>query len=167
MITLKFFMFCGTIRLKRRYRLAQGAGSAKAAGNREIRHEVGMTDQRRPRALIVEDEPLVLLDLEETLTQLGYLVVDKARDLVKGLILARELDIDVAILDVNLAGLSSGKIADLLQERGVPFLLISGYTEAGIPERHRNSLRIAKPYESVTLRRALHSLLGEKAPANI
>ncbi len=126
-----------------------------------------MIARERPRALIVEDEPLVLLDLEDTLTDLGYQVVDKARDLVNGLILAGKLELDVAVLDVNLAGLSSGKIADLLQERGVPFLLISGYTEAGIPERHRDSLRIAKPYESATLRRALSNLLGEKAPANI
>lgn len=126
-----------------------------------------MIDRERPRALIVEDEPLVLLDLEDTLTQLGYDVVDKARDLVQGLILAQDRDLDVAVLDVNLAGLSSAKIADILLERGVPFLLISGYTEAGIPERHRNSLRIAKPYESATLRRALRNLLGEKAPANI
>jgi CheY-like chemotaxis protein len=126
-----------------------------------------MNDPRRPRALIVEDEPLVLLDLEETLEQLGYLVAGKARDLVNGLILARELDLEVAVLDVNLAGLNSAKIADLLQERSIPFLLISGYTEAGIPERHRNSLRLAKPYESVTLRKALNRLLGEKAPANI
>ena len=126
-----------------------------------------MIDRERPRALIVEDEPLVLLDLEDTLTQLGYDVVDKARDLVQGLILAQDRDLDVAVLDVNLAGLSSAKIANILLERGVPFLLISGYTEAGIPERHRNSLRIAKPYESATLRRALRNLLGEKAPANI
>lgn len=98
---------------------------------------------------------------------MGYDVVDKARDLVQGLILAQDRDLDVAVLDVNLAGLSSAKIADILLERGVPFLLISGYTEAGIPERHRNSLRIAKPYESATLRRALRNLLGEKAPANI
>ena len=125
-----------------------------------------MIDRERPRALIVEDEPLVLLDLEDTLTQLGYDVVDKARDLVQGLILARESAIDVAVLDVNLAGLSSAKIADLLQERGVPFLLISGYTEAGIPERHRNRLRLAKPYESATLRRALRGLLGAKAPVD-
>lgn len=123
-----------------------------------------MIDRERPRAFIVEDEPLVLLDLEDTLTQLGYEVTHKARDLVQGLILARERDFEVAVLDVNLAGLSSAKIADILQERGVPFLLISGYTEAGIPERHRNSLRLAKPYESVTLRRALRGLLGERAP---
>ncbi len=126
-----------------------------------------MTDRTRPRALIVEDEPLVLLDLEDTLTDLGYSVVDKARDLVTGLILARDLELDVAVLDVNLAGLSSAKIADLLNERGVPFLLVSGYTEAGIPERHRNSVRIAKPYEAATLRRALGNLLGAKAPANL
>ncbi|MBC8036519.1 MAG: response regulator [Rhizobiales bacterium] len=125
-----------------------------------------MRDELRPRVLIVEDEPLVLLELEDTLTELGYRVVDSARDLVTGLILAAELDFDVAVLDVNLAGLSSAKIADLLRENGVPFLLITGYTAAGIPERLRSALRVPKPCESSTLSRALGDLLGDKSHRN-
>jgi CheY-like chemotaxis protein len=87
-----------------------------------------------------------------------------ARNLVDGLILAQELDLDVAVLDVNLAGLTSTKIADLLDEKGVPFLLVTGYTTSGIPERLRNSLRVGKPFENAELGQALQELLGAKAP---
>ncbi|HUR44394.1 MAG TPA: response regulator [Candidatus Saccharimonadales bacterium] len=121
---------------------------------------------RRPRVLIVEDEPLVVVDLEDSLTDLGYRVVEKARNLVDGLIFAQELDLDVAVLEVNLAGLTSTKIAELLDEKGVPFLLVTGYTTSGIPERLRNSLRVGKPFENAELGQALQELLGAKAPAN-
>ena len=122
-----------------------------------------MGSPEKPRALIVEDELLVLLDLEDTLTDLGYVVVAKAPDIEQGLVLAREVELDVAVLDLNLAGTSSAPIADVLSERGVPFVLASGYTEMGIPERHRGCLRIAKPYETATLGRLLRSALGVKA----
>ena len=122
-------------------------------------------EEKRPRVLIVEDEPLVAVDLESTLTDLGYRVVSKALNLVDGLILAEELDLDAAVLDINLAGLTSSRIADVLDRRGVPFLLVTGYTGAGIPVRLRNSLRIGKPFEESELRHALQDLLGAKAPA--
>lgn len=111
--------------------------------------------QKRPRVLIVEDEPLVLIELEYTLTDLGYSVVKKAQDLATGLLLAQVPDVDVALLDVNLAGNTSAPIADLLQEKGVPFVLVSGYSEQGIPERLRNNPRITKPFEIDTLTRTL------------
>ena len=121
-----------------------------------------MVDEQRPRALIVEDELLVLMDLEDTLRDMGFEVVGKASDLRRGLALAKEQQIDVAILDLNLAGSSSETIADELEARGVPFLFASGYTEAAIPERHRTRPRIAKPYETTALRRALQQVLGAK-----
>lgn len=121
-------------------------------------------DQNRPRALIVEDEPLVLMDLEHTLVDLGYLVVGKASDLSRGLEMAKEQEIDVAVLDVNLSGSNSSPIADELHRRGIPFVFASGYTAAGIPERHRESPRVDKPYENTALSRALKQVLGPKAP---
>ncbi len=121
-------------------------------------------DEKRPRVLIVEDQPLVLADLEDCLTELGYRVINTAQNLVDGLILAQALDLDVAVLDVNLAGLTSSKIADLLDKKGIPFLLVTGYTTAGIPERLRNALRVEKPFENATLGHALQDLLGDTAP---
>lgn len=123
-----------------------------------------MTAQHKPRALIVEDELLLLMDLEYTLTDLGYQIAGKASTLSRGQALARELEIDVAVLDVNLSGLNSSPIADELSARGVPFLFASGYTESSIPERYRACTRIAKPYETITLRRALRQVLGPIAP---
>lgn len=115
------------------------------------------------RALIVEDEPLVLMDLEAQMLDLGYVIAGKASSLERGCMLASQLDleIDVAVLDVNLGGANSAPIADALQARGVPFLFASGYTETGIPERFRAVVRIAKPYATASLRRALQQL-GEK-----
>lgn len=123
-----------------------------------------MIAQQKPRALIVEDELLLLMDLEYTLTDLGYQIAGKASNLSRGQALARELEIDVAVLDVNLSGLNSSPIADELSARGVPFLFASGYTESSIPERYRACTRIAKPYETITLRRALQQVLGPNAP---
>ena len=123
-----------------------------------------MTAQQKPRALIVEDELLLLMDLEYTLTDLGYQIAGKATNLGRGQALARDLDLDVAVLDVNLSGLNSAAIADELSARGVPFLFASGYTESSIPERYRACIRIAKPYETATLQRALQQVLGSKAP---
>ncbi len=124
-------------------------------------------EERRPRVLIVEDEAMVLVDLEDCLTDLGYRVISKARNLVDGLILAQELDLDVAVLDVNLGGLYCSRIADLLDEKGIPFLLVTGYTAAGIPERLRYALRVEKPFENAVIGHALQDLLGEKAPSVI
>ena len=123
-----------------------------------------MSSQHKPRALIVEDELLLLLDLEYTLMDLGYHIAGKASNLSRGQALARELEIDVAVLDVNLAGLNSSPIADELSARGVPFVFASGYTESSIPERFRACARIAKPYETATLQRALQQVLGPNAP---
>lgn len=117
-------------------------------------------DNNPPRALIVEDEALVLMDLEQTLMDLGYEIAGKASDLRRGLELARDRDIDVAVLDVNLAGANSAAIADELQRRGIPFVFTTGYTSAGIPDRHRDSMRIDKPYESSVLDRALKQVLS-------
>ena len=122
-----------------------------------------MRDKTQPRVLIVEDEPLILVDLELALSDLGYRVVAKAQDLVDGLILAEKSDVDIAVLDVNLAGLSSSKIADVLLERGVPFLFVTGYTSRGIAPHLRKTLRVAKPFETATLGQALEDLLGTKA----
>lgn len=123
-----------------------------------------MTDTKPLQALIVEDELLVLMDLEDRLSTMGYLVVGKATTLDRGRMLARELDIDVALLDVNLSGANSAAIADELCSRGVPFVFVTGYTKSGIPERFRNCVSITKPYETASLHQALQNVLGAKQP---
>lgn len=129
-----------------------------------ITKRLDMTKGQPSQVLIVEDEPLVLMDLEDRLTAMGYRVVGKATNLDRGCVLARDLDIDFAVLDVNLAGANSAAIADELCSRGVPFIFVTGYTKSGIAERYRNCVSVAKPYETTALQQALQHVLGAKQP---
>lgn len=110
------------------------------------------------RVLIIEDEAVVLLDLEATLEDLGYEIAGSATSLDTGMKLARELALDLAILDIDLGGSSSNQIADTLEARGVPFMFISGYTIEARPGRHASRPLITKPYSSDLLRVTLQSL---------
>ena len=56
------------------------------------------------RILIVEDEPVLSLDLQDILADLGHRVVGTAPRLEPAIDLARNADFDVAVLDVNLGG---------------------------------------------------------------
>ena len=111
------------------------------------------------RALIVEDEGLILLELAMILEDLGHQVVGTASDLSTGLALGRELSFDIAILDGNIAGRDSGPIADVMVERDIPFLFVSGYTREALPPRHTDRPLLSKPLDVETLRHALQQLL--------
>ena len=103
-----------------------------------------MADQRR--ILIVEDEMIVALFIEDLLDELGYKVAGTASRLEDALERAQTDDFDLAILDVHLQGEEVFPLADLLNERGVPFVFATGYGESGIPERLRIAPTLQKPF---------------------
>ncbi|WP_349368970.1 response regulator [Salinarimonas sp.] len=105
-----------------------------------------MTADRRPRALVVEDEVLVAMMLEDTLDTLGYAVVGPAHRLRDGLAAVEREAIDVAVLDVNLDGARSLPIADALAARGIPFVFATGYGEAGLAGAHPDAPVVRKPF---------------------
>ena len=94
-------------------------------------------DLESKRALIVEDEGLIAMVVEAYLEDLGYTVLAIAAQLEEGMEAAREAAIDIAVLDVNLAGKVSYPIAEILLERGIPFLFATGYGTAGCPPEFR------------------------------
>ena len=112
----------------------------------------------RLRVLIVEDEMLVAMNLEDMLLELGHEVAGIAGRLGAALALAKDAAFDAAILDVNLAGEKSFPVADLLAERGLPFLFATGYGLQGIEERYRSRTVLQKPFRSADLEAALATL---------
>lgn len=110
------------------------------------------------RVFVVEDEGLVLLDLTLTLEDLGYEIAGAASEVTHAVKLASELNIDVALLDVNLCGTHSGPVADVLDKRGIPFLFATGYTQATLPDGHAARPILAKPYTRDMLQRAINRL---------
>lgn len=98
------------------------------------------------RILIVEDEGIIALWIEEAVLELGCLVVGPAGTLAKALRLAREENIDAAILDVNVRSEKTYSVAEILQSRGIPFALASGYADWSLPVNLQGEKRLFKPY---------------------
>lgn len=111
------------------------------------------------RVLVAEDEFLVALLLEEELHSLGCLILGPYTTVARAAQASRTEQFDLAILDVNLAGELVYPLADDLTMRDVPFLFLSGYGPADIPERFRSSVRVAKPYDPSALAAAITALL--------
>ncbi|HYD36910.1 MAG TPA: response regulator [Allosphingosinicella sp.] len=114
--------------------------------------------ERRLRILVVEDEMLVAMTIEDMLLELGHDVAGLASRLGPALALAREGQFDAAMLDVNLAGEPSYEVADLLAERGIPFLFATGYGRQGIDQRYRDLPILQKPFLAGELGSALKEL---------
>ena len=90
------------------------------------------------RVLIVEDDVLIALYLEDLLTALGHEVVGQATRIHMAMELARESDIDFAVLDINVAGTKSFPVADILRQRGIPFAFATGYGAEGLMDGYRD-----------------------------
>ena len=95
--------------------------------------------------LLVEDEFLLALQLEELLQSRGGTVLGPFRKLDDAMQAAQREEFDFAILDVNLNGTMVYPLADDLLKRDVPFLFLSGYSLANLPERFRAVTRLNKP----------------------
>lgn len=113
------------------------------------------------QVLVVEDEMTIALAIEETLVGLGAHVIGPVARLDAALKLATETEIDAAILDVNIRGGTSYAVADILAERGIPFVFCSGYSDWALEERHRDRPRLTKPFTAKGLELQMNVLLGE------
>lgn len=116
-------------------------------------------DQRYGRVLIVEDEPILAFALEEILIDAGFEIAGVAGELETALTIIASGVCDAAILDANLAGVNAGPAASALAARGLPFLILSGYSYDQQQSSFSGALRLQKPCRPDRLIQALHSIL--------
>ncbi|CAH2603031.1 Response regulator [Rhodovastum atsumiense] len=112
------------------------------------------------RVLVVEDEPLLAIELEGLLQEFGCVVVGPVSSLARALQLAQDGSFDVALLDVVIRGGDVYPVADLLIARGIPFALASGYSKSAFPERLRQYPRLLKPFTRSDMADTLTLLRG-------
>ena len=113
------------------------------------------------RVLVVEDESLVAMLLETILEDMGCTPVGPASNVEEGEAIARDtVDLDAALLDVNLAGRQVFPVAAVLKARGIPFVFSTGYGESGLPDEWRGNPTIQKPFTEAAVRDALMQALG-------
>lgn len=102
---------------------------------------------------------LAAMMLEDILQNAGCNVIG-AGHLEQATLLARERNIDAAVLDVNLHGLRSYPVADALGARGIPFVFVSGYGDADLRNLYPGCSVITKPYKEIDLVAALAAAIS-------
>ena len=118
-------------------------------------------EQTKSRILIVEDEPFIALTLEDMLDELGFALVGTVSSISEALDIAGREQVDCALLDVNLGSEKIDPVADLLAQRGCPFIFTTGYGRSGIPAGHADRPVLQKPFRMDDLSAVLKSTLGQ------
>ena len=114
-----------------------------------------MQHLKKCRVLVVEDEPLIGLDISGLLDAAGCEVVGPFRTAGPAIQSIADQHFDAAILDFTIADGTSVSIADALALKSVPFIWLSGYAADIVPERHRACPFVRKPFGSDALFAAL------------
>lgn len=118
------------------------------------------------RVLIVEDRYLVADDLGRLLAQNGAEIVAVAADIGRATELAATGAFDLAVLDVDLRGQDVFGVAAILEGRSIPFLFVTGYPRAHLPEGYRARPIVTKPFSEAEVLAGIARLLGATDGAN-
>jgi len=106
---------------------------------------------------------MVAMLVEDMLGDLGHDLVKVAAKLETALSAAREEALDLAILDLNLAGVMTYPVADVLRERGIPLLFSTGYGNGGLKEAYSNTPTLQKPFSTEALGKAIRNATDTSA----
>jgi CheY-like chemotaxis protein len=116
------------------------------------------------RVLVVEDEVLVAMLVEDMLGELGHEVAALSTHLDEAVRLAASGAFDFAVLDINLNGERSFPVADVLIERGLPFIFATGYGAKVLPPHLAGTPVLQKPFSLDELRHVLDRLPFGRKP---
>lgn len=102
--------------------------------------------------LLVEDQALIAMDTEEVLRRLGASNVHASPTVRDALAMLAAQTPDIAVLDFNLGIGTSEAVAQVLLERGIPFVFATGYGDTEvIPVRFNRAPIVRKPVSAEVL----------------
>ncbi len=107
------------------------------------------------RILIVEDDAIMALDLMGELQKHGFSVLGPCATSQSAIDVFEENGCDAAILDVNLGTETSERVAQTLNEKGVPFVVVSGYSIGQFSDAYDEAPYLPKPVQTDNLLRLL------------
>ena len=105
----------------------------------------------------------MLILVEDMLLDLGAKAVETAMRLEEAVEIARRAEVDVAVLDVNLRSKRSYPVAEVLRERGIPYLFASGSGSAEHGTAWKGTPTLKKPFQPRDLARAPEAVMRSAA----
>ncbi|MCW1381920.1 response regulator [Novosphingobium sp. KCTC 2891] len=103
------------------------------------------------RVLIVEDEPLVAMELEMLLENAGAVPLGPVTTCAEAIEAIASQRPDIALLDGNLHGEKVDKVAAAFDAAGVRFAFVSGYGREHLPACFADRPVVGKPFDAVQL----------------
>src|SRR5262245_23531170 len=94
--------------------------------------------------LILEDEPLIALDLHDALHKAGASIL-AATSIKEALTLIARAQICAAIIDVNVGGHDCSSVCAALTKRAIPFMVYTGYSNAPSLSQWSTAPTVDKP----------------------
>ena len=118
--------------------------------------------QTRARILIIEDEPIIAMDIEMIVRELGHDVVAVATTHREAVGEATKHQPSLVLADIQLADNSSGieAVQEILQDVKLPVIFITAFPERLLTgDRPEPAFLLTKPYQPATLRAAISQVL--------
>jgi CheY-like chemotaxis protein len=127
-------------------------------GARDLAHELASS------ILIIEDEPIIAMDLEAIVEDLGHHVVGVAREYGQALALAAERQPQLIMADIQLEGGGSGieAVNEILAVASKPVVFITAHPRAylsALANRPEPAFLLPKPFRPDSVRAAVSQAL--------
>ena len=97
------------------------------------------------------------------LRQAGYVVVGPATDLASATELAQSAVVDIALVDIGIAGERSFRALEALDARDIPCIILSGYPKSALPAQYHHAAYLEKPFSHEQLTQAVRDTLSRWA----
>ncbi len=119
-------------------------------------------EQTKARVLIIEDEPIIAMDIETIVRDLGHEVTGVAVTRDEAVAEAKANPPTLVLSDIQLADNSSGidAVQDILNDHAVPVIFITAFPERLLTgDRPEPTFLITKPFQSATVKAAISQAL--------
>jgi DNA-directed RNA polymerase specialized sigma24 family protein/CheY-like chemotaxis protein len=121
-----------------------------------------IANQLSTQVLIIEDEPIIAMDLEALVIELGHEVIDTARTHKEAVAAIRKHKPGLVLADIHLADGSSGleAVNEILTSVNVPVIFVTAYPERLLTgDRPEPTFLITKPFRSETVKAIISQAL--------
>jgi DNA-binding response OmpR family regulator len=130
-------------------------------------HPFASREVKQRTVFLLEDDPLIMAELVETLEEFGWAVPYKARNLEDGMQFAQHGAFGVAILDIRIGGRHSKQVARAVRRRHIPLVLCSGYSIPSLQEKYPDVRILEKPFSAEKLRATLEEVWTRPVQAKV
>jgi len=140
------------------------AGALIDAANADLRRQISA------RVLIIEDEPMIAMDIAAIVTDLGHAVVASTETQAKAVAAAIAHRPDLVLADIRLLGGGSGieAVREILAAFAVPVIFITAFPERLFSgERPEPTFLITKPFKTAAVQAAVSQALFFRSSADM